>query len=441
MDQLIPSLAALVEGFRPCFRQEVFQTFQHILVGWAVCPGPRTISEVWQATGRAAAHHHDTAYSLFSSAVWEWDELAQILVLLIVTRLIPAGAVWLVVDDTLCHKRGANVAFGGFFLDAVTSSRKKKNFRFGVNWVVVGLAVHLPFRPDRSFCLPVLWRAYRKKGTPGHRTRTELAAELAHLIAGWLPDRECWLVGDAAYLNATVLTDRPKNLRMIGPLRWDAALYDLPPTVVGKRKGRTRKKGDRLPTPREMIEDTTDYPGEVRKVQFGTAVRRLRVQVIRDVLWYAGAKTEPVSLVLVRDVAGRWRDEALLATSSDVSAEFVIAGYCRRWSVEVAFFESKQFLGLHDPQVWSAGSVERAHPMAWFVQSVTILWYAVAGRDGSQAERDRPWYTTKKTPTFADMLGALRLQLWEKHVSSRLGSDDDHAELLDSLINWLAAVR
>jgi hypothetical protein len=49
--------------------------------------------------------------------------------------------------------------------------------------------------------------------------------------------------------------------------------------------------------------------------------------------------------------------------------------------------------------------------------------------------------TEKKTPTFADMLGALRLQLWEKHVSGRLGSDDDHAKLLDSLINWLAAVR
>lgn len=441
MDQLIPSLVVLVEGFRPCFRHEVFLTFQHIFVGWIICPGPRTISEVWQATGRAASHHHDTAYSLFSSAVWEWDELGKILLLLIVTRLIPTGTIWLVVDDTLCHKRGAKVAFGGFFLDAVTSSKKKKNFRFGVNWVVIGLAVHLPFRPDRSFCLPVLWRAYRKKGTPGHRTRTELAAELAQRIANWLPSRECWLVGDAAYLNATVLKDRPKNLRMIGPLRWDAALYDLPPAVVGTRKGRGRKKGDRLPTPREMIEDTAAYPGQVQKVQFGTTVRRLRVQVIRDVLWYTGAKTEPVSLVLVRDVAGLWRDEALLATSSDVSAEFVIAGYCRRWSVEVAFFESKQFLGLHDPQVWSEGSVERAHPMAWFVQSVTILWYAVAGRDGSQVERDRPWYTTKKTPTFADMLGALRLQLWEKHVSGRLGSDDDHAELLDSLINWLAAVR
>lgn len=441
MDQLIPSLSVLVDGFRGCFRQEVFATFQHVLVGWIICPGPRTIAEVWQATGRAAEHHWDRAYALFASASWDWDDLGQILILVIVARLIPTGAIWLVVDDTLCHKRGARVAFGGFFLDAVTSTKKKKNFRFGVNWVVLGLAVHLPFRPDRCFCLPVVWRVYRKKGTPGHRTRTELAAGLARQVAQWLPGRECWLVGDAAYLNATVLADRPSNLHVIGPLRWDAAVYARPPARPVGAKGRARKKGDRLPTPREMMADLAAYPGAELDLTFGTEVRRLRVQVVRDVLWYAGAGTDPVTLVLVRDVAGQWRDEALLATAQDVSAGCVIAGYCRRWSIEVAFFESKQFVGLHDPRVRSAKSVERAHPMAWFVQTLTILWYATAGRSGPEVKRDRPWYTTKPTPTFTDMLGALRLQFWEERLSSTSGDDEDAAKCRDFLKNWLAAVR
>ena len=127
-------------------------------------------------------------------------------------------------DDTLAHKRGAKVAFGGFFLVAVSSTRKRKNFRCGLNWVVLGLAVHLPFRPDRYFCLPVARRVYKRKGTAGHRKRTALAAELARLAAACLPGRDCWLVGDAAYLSAAVLKGRPANLRVIGPLRWDAAL-------------------------------------------------------------------------------------------------------------------------------------------------------------------------------------------------------------------------
>ena len=167
MDQLIPSFAHLVAPFRECFRIEVFQTFQMLLAGWIVCVGPRTISEVWQATGLAAKRHHDTAYAVFHSACWEWDDLGVILATLVLTHLVPGGIVWLVVDDTLCHKRGAKVAFGGIFLDAVLSSKRHKTLRLGLNWVVLGIAVPIPFRPDRYYCLPVLWRLYRKKGPPG----------------------------------------------------------------------------------------------------------------------------------------------------------------------------------------------------------------------------------------------------------------------------------
>lgn len=441
MDQLIPSLALLVEGFRPCFRREVFETFQQLLVGWILASGPRTISEVWQATGRAAKDHWDTAYSLFASARWDWDALGKILLLLIVARLLPTGVVWVVIDDTLCHKRGARVSFGGFFLDAVTSTKKKKNFRFGVNWVVLGLAVHLPFRKDRSFCLPVLWRAYHKKGTTGHKTRTALAAELGQLVGKWLPQRECWLVVDHAYLNRTVLSPLPTNVHVIGPLRWNAALHQLPALSVPGSKGRPRLRGDRLPTPKEMIDDRVNYPAREMDVQLGEETRRLRIQLVRNLLWYSGARSKPIALVLVRDLKGEWRDEVLLSTNPNVTADFVIAGYGRRWSIEVVFRESKQLLGLHDPQVRTEKSVERAHPMSWFVQTLTILWYASAGQKCAEIKRDRPWYKSKVTPTFSDMLGTLRLQHWEMLFSREWGAEKDHSEFLDFLKNWLAAVR
>ena len=92
MDQLIPSLAALVEPFRDCFRIEVFHTFQILIAGWIVCLGPHTISEVWQATGLAAKRHHDTAYAVFHSAAWEWDDLGMVLVTLIFEPLDPRGS-------------------------------------------------------------------------------------------------------------------------------------------------------------------------------------------------------------------------------------------------------------------------------------------------------------------------------------------------------------
>src|SRR5262249_3661295 len=202
MDHIIPSLVDLLAPFRPCFRQEAFLNFQHVLVAWLVCAGPRTLTEVWQASALACRKHHDAVYHLFGSSSWDWDELGAILCLYVLTHLVPKGYVWVVVDDTLCRKRGAKVAFGGSFLDAVQSSKRRKVFSFGVNYVVLGLVVCFPFRPDRYHCLPVLWRAFRKEGLPGHKKRTELASEMARLAADLMPLRSVYLVADGAYINS-----------------------------------------------------------------------------------------------------------------------------------------------------------------------------------------------------------------------------------------------
>src|SRR5262249_62068625 len=96
-------------------------------------------------------------------------------------------------DDTLCHKRGAKVAFGGIFLDAVLSSKKHKVLRYGNNWVTLGLIIQLPFRQDRFFCVNILWRLYAKKGegqASEHRTKPQLAREMVRLVASRLPGRQ-----------------------------------------------------------------------------------------------------------------------------------------------------------------------------------------------------------------------------------------------------------
>ncbi len=161
MDQLTPSLLALLEAFRPCFRLEVFCAFRLMTAAWLVCLGRRTVSRVWQTTGRSASRSHCPAYRLFSEAAWNWDELGRILLVKLLAAFVPGSRVWLAVDDTLCHKRGAKVAFGGIFLDAVLSSKRHKVFRFGTNWVTLGLVVRLPFRKDRFRPKPASTRPSR----------------------------------------------------------------------------------------------------------------------------------------------------------------------------------------------------------------------------------------------------------------------------------------
>jgi hypothetical protein len=89
--------------------------------------------------------------------------------------------------------RDLRAPFGGIFLDAVLSSKRHKVFRFGTNWVTLGLVVQLPCRPNRFFCLNLLWRLYAKKGAAAaHRTKPQLARELVELVASWLPAAGWW---------------------------------------------------------------------------------------------------------------------------------------------------------------------------------------------------------------------------------------------------------
>jgi hypothetical protein len=411
MDQLMPTLLVLLDPLAPTFRKEVFASFCLTTVAWIVCLGRRTISRVWETTGHTEQRNHAAAYRLFSEAVWNWDEVCRLL-LLRVLALAPGVRLWVVLDDTLAHKRGAKVAFGGIFLDAVLSTKKHKVFRFGNNWVVLGVVVELACRPNRYFCLSILWRVYEKQGNKPkheHRTKNHLAADMVAVLAGWLPTREILVVADSAYIGKHLLKQRPANVEVLGPIHWKAALYE----ALTEAQGRT-KHGHRWPTPKEMLANDQRWPVTRQTITFPNGVtRELEIKTISGVCWYDTAGPKAVQVVLVRDPAGKWRNEALVSTAVTLSAAEVVTGYCRRWSVEVAFCDAKQLLGFHDPQVWSALAVERVAPMAWFVATLVVCWYVESGQYGPQAQRHRPWYKDKETPTFADMLAACRLQLWQ----------------------------
>jgi hypothetical protein len=434
MFQFSSSLPDLLKPFVSCFNEPVFATFGSLVPAWIVCLGRRTISRVWQTTGRALDEDHSKAYRFFNQALWNFDDLARVLLLQLLTCLIPGCAVWVVVDDTLCHKRGAKVAFGGIFLDAVLSSRKHKIFRFGVNWVTLGVVVQLPFRQDRFFCINLLWRVYSKKEKGlTHQTKSQLARQMIDLIAEWLPQKTVYVVADCAYVGKHLLNGLPRHVHAIGPIHRRATLSQpLPDDYEGKRK-----IGDSLARPIEMWDDEAfgswdDLPLPLPN---GTE-KKLQVKVIKGFCWYPAAGQRKMQLVLIRDPDKKWRDEMLLSTDPRQSAQGVILGYMRRWSVEVCYWESKELLGLHEPQVWTEKAVQRAHPMAWFVGGLVLLWYAQHGKDEEQACWQRPWYQPEAEPTFAQMLATMRLHLWRSAWEE--ADAEDRKALLDWMLHYMS---
>jgi hypothetical protein len=412
VDQRIPSLASLLAPLAPAFRHEVFRTFCLMTGAWIACVGRRTISRVWETTGRTRSRHHAAAVRLFSQAVWNGDEVRRLRLVAILQTFLPGTRVGVVVDDTLCHKRGAKVAFGGLFLDPVLSSKRHQTVRFGNNGVLLGWVVSFPFRRDRSFCRPLLWRVYEKRGAKDQqeqRTKPALAAEAVRTLAEWLPGREILVVADRADLGKATRRNRPENVDSIGPICWHAARTEAP----GGPDGRDTDSGKRLPGLRAILGDDRNWPPRTRWFTLpGGARKRLQLKGV-EACWPTVTGGRQVAVVLLRDPKGQWRDEAWGSTNPDLFDWDIVAGYGQRWSVEVAIGDAKARMGFHDPCVGKRAAVERAAPRAWFTGTLVMLWYARERANHRPARRHRPWYP-KTVTTFADMLACGRLALWEQ---------------------------
>ena len=64
-------------------------------------------------------------------------------------------------------------------------------------------------------------------------------------------------------------------------------------------------------------------------------------------------------------------------------------------------------MGLEDPANRVRLAVSRTAPMAFFLYSMIVTWFHTVGHELLTFPK-RPWYTTKKEPSFADMLTTLR---------------------------------
>jgi len=247
----IPSVELVLQCLLPTFTQPSFQTHVEVFLGWVICLGRRTEYGVFQTiradmpVSRKQRHPFDRFYNFFSRSAWTVRGLAHELAVAIVLRLNPKGLLYLVVDDTLLHKRGKHVYGLGWFRDAVASTAKRVATASGNHWVVMGLAIRIP-GTEKIYCLPIHARLHLPgKGQPSEAT---LAKEMLRDVFEWFPDRQLVLLGDGAYSAKNLLGDLDERVTHVGVMRSDAAIYDPQvPKQSKSKRGRKPGKGPRPP--------------------------------------------------------------------------------------------------------------------------------------------------------------------------------------------------
>ena len=439
------SFVGLLAAFASCFGAPSARTFELLVVGWVHCLGRRTITAVALASGGVGRRHVSVFHRFFSRAVWSLDDLGRVLFSLAAAWVPADEPLYLVLDDTLARKSGKGVALASMHHDPLLSTKRKPFFSFGHVWVVLALWVPLPMGGARGFALPLAFRLYvgAKRGdqrdapsraTTGVRLRAAQAAhppasqrptklarqrELIGLVATWAGDRTLYALVDSAYAGKELLRDRPPTVHVISRLRLDAALWTRPRRRCPGQIGRPRKRGKRVPAPQVLAAGWRHW----RPLPVTLYGRTVAPHVFTlTALWYAALPEHPVRIVVVRDPMRRRQDEAFFCTDPGATDGFILEGYARRWTLEVTFHDTKQHLGLADPQAQSPTAVRRTAPVAGLVYALVLLWYAdqvhpdVAAGHAPNGWPDRPWYRAKTTPSFPDMLTALRRAGWRRYL-------------------------
>src|ERR1700730_5648981 len=218
-----------------------------LLGGMLFARGRRTVTTGLRAAG-ISTDYADYYYFLASLGCKSEWVASRLLVLLL--RILPLPQRLLaVIDDSPTKRYGPKVE-GADIHHNPTPGPADQTYLYGHIWVTLSLAVRHPLWG--AMALPLRAFLYVRQKTiakiPRHRgwkfaTKLALAARLVEWIAPIVKraGKTLWIVFDGGYTKAPFLKRAAAaGVTIVGRLRKDAALRDLPPTL---RRGRSPGSG------------------------------------------------------------------------------------------------------------------------------------------------------------------------------------------------------
>jgi len=415
MPSLPAEMIVLLAPFAQLFSDRGWLHAQVLVVGAVLAPGKRTITSGLRVMGLSGERHFTTYHRVLNRAQWAPLQASRILLGLIVTLLVPPGAVIVLgADDTIERRSGRKITAKGCYRDAVRSSRKHVVHCFGLKWVAMRVLVPVPWA-KRVWALPFLtvlsWpKAKAPRGR--HKTSVDWVRQMLKQVRRWLPERLLVLVVDGGFAAVAVaLASQEQQVTLVTRLRLDAALYHPPALSPPGKRGRKPTKGNRQRS-LKVWAARSDTPWETVDVDWYGGVRKRLAVFSRTALGYtSGVAPVAIRFVLVRDPAGKLSDAAFLCTNLQASPAQILAWVVMRWAVEVTFAEARAHLGLETQRQWSARAIARTTPVLFGLFSFVTLLALRFCPSGQLPVETTAWYH-KSQASFSDCLTLVRRQLW-----------------------------
>ena len=433
MDVLMP--------FAPVFQRRTWEKVLVMLIGAILAPGKRTVSSILRVMGLSTISTFAKYHHVLNRAKWSSLRVSQILLDLLLEYL-DKGDEPLVfgIDETIERRWGPKIAARGIYRDGVRSSQSHFVKASGLRWLSLMWLTRIPWA-QRIWALPFLTvlapsERYYEQSVRQPKKLSDWARQMIYQLRRWLPNRELVVVGDNTYAVLDLLhacQSLPNPVTMITRLRMDAALYEPAPPYSGV--GRPRKKGARLPTLQQRLDDpTTTWEPVV--IQWYDGQKRLMEVASGTAVWYhSGKPPVPIRWVLIRDPEGKYDPVALLCTDPTCSAVMIVEWFVPRWQVEVTFEEVRAHLGVETQRQWSDKAIARTTPALLGLFSWVTLAAHLLQHHYPLSVRSAAWYS-KTLPTFSDAIAFVRYYLWPRsHIFCMSYVEPDIVKLPRALVN------
>jgi hypothetical protein len=411
-------LAAWLAPFRDGFAAAVWPRVLVLITGAVLAPGQRTVSAALRVMGLADQPGFGRYHAVLSEARWDGRALAYKLLRHLLDRLLPAGEVVIVPDDSIERRWGPHIRDRGIYRDPVRSSRGFFVKTSGRRWLSLAVVLPIPWA-RRRWALPFLTilapsqRANAERGRR-HKPLTRWAIQAILQIRRWLPGRAITIVGDSSFASLELIAAVRRYVRLITRLRLDANLFAPPPSRRPGQRGPKACKGQRLAKLTAVLANpATRWTRVWVSEWYGDEGRILEIGSGTAVWYHAGLAPAPIRWVLVRDPAGRREPQAFLSTELDDKPEAILGRFVWRWRIETTFQEVRRHLGVETQRQWSDQAIRRTTPALLGLFSLVTLWAGDLMGDGATAPHPRTaaWYA-KPLPTFSDAIAVVRRAFW-----------------------------
>jgi hypothetical protein len=237
------------------------------------------------------------------------------------------------------------------------------------------------------------------------QTKLVQAADLAGRAASRLlaAGKQVWIVTDGGYTRRGFV--RPlleQSITLVGRLRKDAALHDLPPRITKRGRGRPRKYGVKRLSLAKRAGQSLGWTDIVCQVYGQEVVKTTKTFLATDPP-FGGT----IRVVIVREEHG---PQFFYCTDLKAGVREIIEAFADRSTIEQVFHDLKEIWGAGQQQVRNLWSNIGVWQLNLLMYTLTELWAWRLSERQLTRRSDSPWDAIDRRPSHADRRKALQTQ-------------------------------